>query len=88
MAGCTPLTGQGRSQYSSLQPGEQAQVPLTGSQAAALEHWHVWLQLGPQVPLEQGREQSTPCQPGRGHSPKDTDGSKERQSSQLALMDF
>lgn len=65
------LTGHGTSQYSSLQPGEQVQVPLTGSQAAPLAHWHVWLQLGPQVPLEHGMEQSTPCQPGRGRSQRE-----------------
>lgn len=59
------LTGHGTSQYSSVQPGEQAQVPLTGLQDAPLAHWHVWLQLSPQVPLEQGMEQSTPCQPAQ-----------------------
>lgn len=63
-----PLTGHGMSQYSSLQPGEQVQVPLMGSQAAPLAHWHVWLQLSPQVPLEHGMEQSTPCQPGKTQS--------------------
>lgn len=59
------LTGHGRSHSSSLQPGEQVQLPLSGSHAASLAHWHVWLQLRPQVPLEQGMEQSTPCQPGK-----------------------
>lgn len=58
------LTGQGASQNWSRQPGEQMQVPLAGSQAAPLAHSHVWLQPSPQVPLEQGMEQSTPCQPG------------------------
>lgn len=57
------LTGHGTSQYWSRQPAEQVQVPLAGSQAAPLAHGQVWLQLSPQVPLEQGMEQSTPCHP-------------------------
>ena len=62
-----PLTGHGSSQYSSCHPGVQVQDPLSGSQAAPWAHTHVWLQPGPQLPLEQGMEQSTPCQPAHTH---------------------
>lgn len=60
------LTGQDSSQCSPLHPGEQVQIPSMGSHAAPFAQKHVWLQPRPHVPLEQGMEQSTPCQPAVG----------------------
>lgn len=57
------LTGQDSSQCCPLHPGEHVQIPSIGSHAAPFAHKHVWLQSSPHVPLEQGMEQSIPCQP-------------------------
>lgn len=57
------LTGHGWSQRVPCQPAVQVQDPSAGLHFAPLAQWQVALHPGPQVPSEQGVEQSTPRQP-------------------------
>lgn len=57
------FTGQGWSQRVPCQPAVQVQDPSAGLHFAPLVQWQVALHPGPQVPSEQGVEQSGPCQP-------------------------
>lgn len=51
------------SQRAPCQPAVQVQDPSAGLHFAPLAQWQVALQPGPQVPSEQGAEQSSPRQP-------------------------
>lgn len=57
------LTGHGWSQRAPCQPAVQVQDPSAGLHFAPLAQWQVALHPGPQVPSEQGVEQSGPRQP-------------------------
>lgn len=57
------FTGHGWSQRAPCQPAVQVQDPSAGLHFAPLEQWQVALHPGPQVPSEQGVEQSGPRQP-------------------------
>lgn len=57
------LTGHGWSQCAPCQPAVQTQEPSAALHFAPLVQWQVALHPGPQVPSEQGVEQSGPRQP-------------------------
>ena len=57
------FTGHGWSQRAPCQPAVQTQEPSAALHFAPLVQWQVALHPGPQVPSEQGVEQSGPRQP-------------------------
>lgn len=57
------FTGHGWSQRAPCHPAVQVQDPSTGLHFALLAQWQVALHPGPQVPIEQGVEQSGARQP-------------------------